>query len=171
MPRGSAQTYWAYEDDVNAAEDSDPKAQKTVRFELDDEADEGEELAYQAVASERRFTGVRPPASSKPNGQRPSSEQRPRRDASPRRDSNCFGCGGAGHWFAECPSRVTCTLCKTPGHTADACRKKCPACGAAHGTDTECEVAKALEDLKAWYKAEGHAGNGALPASVLQFLN
>ncbi|KAJ0390040.1 hypothetical protein ATCC90586_011937 [Pythium insidiosum] len=103
MPRGSEQTYWAYEDDVSSVEDGEPKSQKTVRFaDLEDDPDDADELVYQAVASERRFPGARSPASPKPNTARTSGDQRTRRDASPRRESNCFGCGGAGNWFAEC---------------------------------------------------------------------
>ncbi|KAJ0389893.1 hypothetical protein P43SY_011336 [Pythium insidiosum] len=98
MPRGSAQTYWAYEDDASSVEDGEPKSQKVVRFaDLEDDTDDADELVYQAVASEP--------------------------------------------------------------------------CGSVHGPDGECEVAKALEGLKAWYKAEGHASNMPLPATVLQFLN
>ncbi|KAJ0389626.1 hypothetical protein ATCC90586_011332 [Pythium insidiosum] len=59
----------------------------------------------------------------------------------------------------------------TPGHTADACRKQCPACSKAHPVG-ECPVAKALESLKVWTTVEENAvAASKLPVAVQQHLN
>ncbi|KAJ0408667.1 hypothetical protein ATCC90586_006368 [Pythium insidiosum] len=151
------------------------------------------EVVFQAVGErprdrDRDRRDWRNPASGPPNGHRPGGGRsdhrrdpggdRPRdygpRDASPapRRDpTRCYECGGAGHWAAECPSRVTCALCKAPGHTADACRKQCPACSKANPVG-ECPVAKALESLKVWTTAEENAvAASKLPVALRPVCN
>ena len=168
-PARAALAYRAYESEYAGNEcgrhQSPPPR---VHFESENEDDSEGEQVYRAFGEQDRKRS------------RDWNADRPRNDQRDRSDRPCYVCNKTGHWSPECPdrdksqdhSRVSCVACGSLGHDESKCWKKCKACGKVHSMNDECEVAKQLQELKAWYKANGSAGCATpLPANIVAALN
>jgi len=167
VPRSShnGSSYRTYPEGIlsNQGESNDypSNASKGVTFDTPDSDSEAEtEVPASSQVFQTDGRQSRPQQQGSNSGNRSESPSRA--------DIDCRICGKKGHYARECWTKITCEACKGMGHPTEVCWKKCPACQQVHEKG-ECQVARALADLKSWYK-DGQ-GVKELPASVLQQLN
>ncbi|KAJ0391450.1 hypothetical protein P43SY_011701 [Pythium insidiosum] len=141
VPR-SGQVYYTYDSDEEASWNREPK---TVRFKVDERYDDDSDVDDLEDDTEVVYQAVADRSQERRGWQGPQSS----------------GNGGPPPYRQTLPSR-------TPGHTAESCRKLCPACNKVH-QPCECPKVKVLEALKTWAVGEENAAIASqLPAAVQQ---